>query len=170
MTKEFIKHAFGLPYSHTGTTPIYLRIYLDKMPDTKEKNAQFKAYLASLQNASQFRRAKIKIKPDQIAEVDSSQHEIMQCLDVVLGAMQFRLNDLHKVKAPGSQRRGKRTIAKEKLYKHIRQHICKMHPNFNIGITTGRQGDWGNLWHHSYRHWLFVPSERRHDSSKKKRK
>ena len=39
----------------------------------------------------------------------------MQCLDIVLGAMAFRLNDMHKEKRPDTNRRGKRTIAKEKL-------------------------------------------------------
>lgn len=167
---QFIKHAFGLANSNQGQSPIHLRIYLDRMPDTQEKNAQFKAYLVSLQNTVHFRRARIKIKPDQIAEIDSHQHDILQCLDVVLGAMQFRLNDQHKVKPQNSVRRGSRTIAKEKLYKHIRQHICQMHPNFNIGITTGRQGDWANVWQQPYRHWLFVPTDYQRDESKKKPK
>ena len=37
--------------------------------------------------------------------------------------MAFRLNDKHKIKPPGQRTRGKRTIAKERLYKHISQRI-----------------------------------------------
>ena len=166
---QFIKHAFGLAYANTDSQPIQLRIYLDKLPDTREKHSQFKAHLVSLQQSKGFRAARIRIKPDQIAEVVSHDHDVLQCLDVVLGAMQFRLNDLHKVKPPGAARRGKRTIAKEKLYRFILGKIRQIYPNFNIGVSTGRQGDWTNLWHHPYRHWRFVPKEFRRDASQKKR-
>ncbi len=63
-----------------------------------------------------------------------------------LGAMAFRLNDKHLVKPPGQVRRGKRTIAKEKLYKHILGRIRQLYPNFNIGESTGMQGDRANRW------------------------
>lgn len=82
----------------------------------------------------------------------------MQCLDVVLGAMSFRLNDQHKERPDGTFRRGKRTIAKEKLYKHINKKIRETRANFNIGITTGIDGNYQNLFFHPYRHWLFIPS------------
>ena len=93
---------------------------------------------------------------------------LLQCLDVVLGAMAFRLNDKHREKPPGKQRRGKRTIAKEKLYKHIRADL-PIYPNFNISETTGKGGDWANLWLHPYRHWKFVPAEHEIDSTKTKK-
>jgi hypothetical protein len=91
----------------------------------------------------------------------------MQCLDVVLGSMQFRLNDKHKEKPEGSRFRGKRTIAKEKLYKYISQRIRKIYPNFNIGVSTARS-DVRNSWLHPYRHWLFKPREYEIDVSKTK--
>lgn len=165
---QFIKHAFGLIYIRPTGQPIRLRIYLDKMPDTKEANAQFKAYLAGLTQSPPFRRAKIAISPDQIAEIDSHNHVILQCLDVVLGAMQFRLNNLHLEKRRETGRRGKKTIAKERLYKHILLRIRDIYPGFNVGITTGKQGDKANRWQHPYRHWLFVPANVRIDSTKTK--
>lgn len=82
--------------------------------------------------------------------------------------MQFRLNDKHKRKPKGKWRRGKRTIAKEKLYKLINKRIRKIYSNFNIGITTGIDGDRRNYWNHPYRHWLFIPSNYRQDDSKTK--
>jgi hypothetical protein len=142
---------------------------MDQLPDNREQNAQFKAYLLGLNNNPHFRRARIRFQADQIAEVESHHHVLLQCLDVVLGAMAFRLNDKHKEKPLGERRRGKRTIAKEKLYKHLLKRIRRLYPNFNIGETTGKGGDWENLWRHPYRHWKFVPSDHEIDPTRTKK-
>lgn len=165
---QFIKHAFGLAYSNQTGDPISCRLYFDRLPDTREKIKMFKAFLCGLPSSPEFRRARIRIKPDQITEIDSHDHVIVQCLDVVLGAIQFRLNDKHKEKPPGSRCRGKKTIAKEKLYKYITARIRSIYPNFNIGITTGIHGDPANRWKHPYRHWCFVPEEHRKDFTRAK--
>jgi hypothetical protein len=158
---QFIKHAFGLAYaddSHSQET-IKIRLYLDKLPDTKEKAAQFKQYLVGLNEYKQFKNRGIYIDPQQIAEVTSHQHKILQGLDIVLGSIQFRLNDGHKEKPEGARFRGKRTIAKERLYRHINQRIRQIYPRFNIGVSTGIRDDLVNRWRDQYRHWLFIPSE-----------
>jgi hypothetical protein len=167
---QFIKHAFGIAHCNDDDEPIRLRINLDQLPDTRESAARFKGFLAGLQQSPGFRTAQVLVPADQIAEISSHEHIILQCLDVVLGAMQFRLNDGHLIKPEGSARRGNRTIAKEKLYKHINQLIRGIHPGFNIGISTGTDGNRENHWHHPYRHWLFVPNEAQLDRSKTKRK
>ncbi len=82
--------------------------------------------------------------------------------------MQFRLNDLHLEKQEETGRRGKKTVAKERLYKHILSRIRKIYPGFNVGITTGQQGDRANRWRHPYRHWLFVPANARTDPAQTK--
>jgi len=107
---------------------------------------------------------------EDIAEVRSHDHVILQCMDVVLGSMFFILNDFHLEKPEGSWKRGNRTIAKEKLYKHILRHIRKVYPGFNIGVTTGIAGNPQNRWLHPYRHWLFEPREYELDFSKAKRR
>ncbi len=155
---QFIKHAFGLQYIEPSAESIRLRIYLDKVPDHRDKVSQFRSFLLGLNDTPGFRRAKIVLQEDRIAEIESDQHVILQCLDIVMGSMQFRLNDLHLSKPAGARQRGKRTIAKEKLYKSINQHIRTIYPHFNIGLTTGRQGGRVNYWLHSYRHWIFVPT------------
>lgn len=165
---QFLKHAFGLQYCDPSHHNCRLRIYLDKLPDTREKAQRFKSYLASLEQSSVFRQANIKVPLDQIAEVDSHDHDVLQCVDIVLGAMQFRLNDKHKPTVKG-QRRGNRTIAKSRLYKHINQRIRQTYPRFNIGTSTGVNSDVANRWHHSYRHWLFLPSEFSKDKTRTKR-
>jgi len=167
---QFIKHAFGLQFSNEGDLPeVRVRVYLDELPATRDRNVAFKGHLASLSRQAQFRRAGIVIDPEQIAEVHSHEHVLMQCLDVVLGSMQAKLNNKFAAQ-PGQRRRGNRTIAKEKLYRHINRAIREIYPGFNIGITTGMQGDGANRWRHSYRHWVFVPKGAERVLSKIERK
>jgi len=153
---QFVKHAFGLKYLNPKT-PNFIEFFFDEIPDTQQKNELFKNHVFSLQRIPDFQKANIRIELDAIAEVDSKQHILLQCLDVVLGAMAFRLNKMHLQKPPNAKNRGKRTLAKEKVYKHILQKIKEVYPNFNIGITTGTQGNLANLWEHPYRHWRFLP-------------
>lgn len=155
---QFIKHAFGLAHCDEEG-PVYLRIFVDTLPDNKEKNAQFKEYLLGIQNAPEFRPRQIKIRASDIAEVVSHDHVLMQFLDLVLGAMSFRLNQKHLIKPVGANRRGKRTIAKEKLYAHINRRIREIYPHFNIGISTGIGSGIEDRWRHPYRHWLFIPKD-----------
>jgi Protein of unknown function (DUF3800) len=168
---QFLKHAFGLqhaadPRGHS----VAVRFYLDQRGGTDEKRAQFRSYIAALGNQPQFRAAKILFPADQITEVALADHDLLQCLDVVLGAMQFRLNDRHKAKPSGAKRRAARTVAKEKLYKAILARVRTIHPGFNIGITTGTKGDRANRWKQAYRHWDFTPSESRYDPTRVKPK
>ena len=147
---------------HSPSQPdgVRLRLYPDQLPDTKEQIARFKTYVLRLAQSAGFKGKGISIKEDDVTDVCSHDHDVLQCLDVVLGAMQFRLNDQHLEKPLGAKRRGKRTRAKERVYKHIQSLICDIYPRFNIGISTGKQGNHENLWSHPYRHWLFTPSKR----------
>lgn len=156
---HFIKHAFGLKYSPLIPGGVQIRVYPDKMPDTKEQIAKFKSFLASLSKSTDFRRKGLVIKNENVAEIISHKHDVLQCLDIVLGSIHFRLNDKHKEKPRGKAHRGKRTRAKEAVYKHINKRIREIYPHFNIGISTGHQGEISNRWNHSYRHWRFIPTD-----------
>ncbi len=65
-------------------------------------------------------------------------------MDIILESMNFKLNNMNKEKMQNSRSRGKRTIAKEKLYKNILRNIKIIYPNFNIGISTSSRGDFAN--------------------------
>jgi len=155
---HFVKHAFGLKYAGTDEETL-VRIYFDMLPDKKSKCDDFKEFVIGLNNQREFRLGNIRIKKDQIAEVDSKHHVILQALDIILGAMPFRLNDKHLEKPEGSRVRGKRTIAKEKVYKYAVGRIRQLYSGFNIGISTGLRSDMANLWNDPYRHWLFKASD-----------
>lgn len=167
---QFLKHGFGLIYSNDSNNPIYLRLYMDQLPDTRAKSEKFKNFIYDLQFRQEFVQANIIIRKEDIAEIDSRDHVILQCTDVVLGAMQFRLNDLHKAIPEGQKRRAAKTIAKEKLYKYINSRIRGIYPGFNIGESTGIHGDKSNRWKHPYRHWKFVPGKWEYDETKTKHK
>jgi hypothetical protein len=166
---QFLKHAFGLssvPYNPAGTR---IRIYLDKLPDTAEKIARFKGYLLGLQENSKIKSANVLIHKEDITEIRSHDHVLAQCLDIVLGSIQFRLNDKHKEIPAGQKRRGKRTKAKESLYKVILKEVRKIHKNFNIGVSTSLKGDPFGSWNSPYQHWRFVPESSSYEQGLTKR-
>lgn len=152
---QFIKHSFGLDYCNKDfeSNIISLRLYFDKLPDTKEKCEVFKEHILSLGDILKLNN--ILIEKENIAEVDSKKHVILQCMDIILGSINFKLNNLDKMKLPGTNRRGKTTIAKEKLYKVILKNIQSIYPSFNVGISTSDRGNARNRWLDPYRHWNF---------------
>jgi Protein of unknown function (DUF3800) len=164
---QFVKHAFGFDLMPRREEETHLRLFFDRFPDTTEKSARFKGFIEALAALPGFRKVGLKIRRHDIAEIDSHDHVLLQCLDIVLGAICFRLNDKHKKKPRGLRLRGSRTIAKEKLYKLINQRICRIKPNFNIGVTTG--GGPQCRWELSYCHWKFVPSIHNYDGKMTKR-
>ncbi|MBK9276108.1 MAG: DUF3800 domain-containing protein [Flavobacteriales bacterium] len=158
---QFIKHSFGLAHCNEGRSePVHIRFYFDHLPDKDEKNAIFKSYVHALQLRPEWKRAQVNIKVEDVNEVDSARHIELQAIDVLLGAMAFRLNELHRAIPQGKRRRGKRTVAKDTLYKHINKRLNLLYPGFNIGVSTGNsRPGWENRWTAPYRHWSFVPKE-----------
>lgn len=162
---QFIKHAFGLDYCNPEPADhqIYLKLYFDQLPDTKIKNKEFKRHIYYLNNFLSYNN--IHINQEDIVKIDSHKHVILQCMDIILGAINFKLNEMDKQKLPNSNRRGKTTIAKEKLYKVILSNIRTIYPNFNIGISTSDRNDPYNRWKDPYRHWNFKPKEHHFDEN-----
>jgi hypothetical protein len=152
---QFLKHSFGLMHIPKECTPTNIIIYLDVLPDKHGKREEFKEFIHAMPKSMDFNDSDITIRSRDIIEVDSKNHVLLQCTDIVLGAMNFKLNGFDKVKPAGQAHRGKRTIAKEKLYKHILERIREIHPNFNVGVSTGDRGYSNPHWESPYEHWLF---------------
>lgn len=156
---QFIKHAFGLLYSDYGPDQdVFVSVLPDKIPDTRDRVDRFKDYLCRIPNSAMFRHANLYIPRSGIGDVDSDQHVILQGLDLILGSMCSRLNEKLQEKPPGKRVRGKRTRAKEQLYKAINREIREIYPNFNVGVGTACHYGPSDRWTHPYRHWLFMPS------------
>ena len=155
---QFIKNAFGLRHCPMRSDGTRVRLFFDQFPDTGEQVAQFKGFLGALPKASGMREARLLLSPDHITEINSKKHVLLQCVDIVLGAMAFRLNNLHQVKPEGASKRGKRTLAKDRLYRYILAEIQTLKPSFNPKISTAREPYPEGSWAMPYRHWSFVPS------------
>ena len=166
---QFIKHAFGLRYCTGNGGEAAAAVLLDEVPHNQEKLRQFRKYLSSLSDFPIWENAGFSIAYEDIAEVNSKDHNIMQALDVVLGAMQSRLNEKHTRPIPPNKRRTKRARAKEAVYKTVKDRIFELYPNFNIGISTGTPNGLNDRWLHPYRHWLFVPTNSHVDGSRTKK-
>lgn len=167
---QFIKHAFGLVYADYGPDQdVFVSILPDKIPDSKERVDRFKDYLCRIPSSALYRSANLYIPRSNIGDVDSKEHVILQGLDLILGSMCSRLNEKLKAKPGGKHRRGKRTRAKERLYKVINKEIRDIYPNFNVGVGTACQHGPSDRWTHPYRHWLFMPSNYETDRSLGKR-
>lgn len=170
---QFLKHGFGLAHMPHHPNGAKIRFYLDKLPNqSKERIHQFKGYIEALASNYHLRNSNIYINQEDIAEIDSKRHILLQCVDLVLGAIPFRLNEKHNAKPLGQARRGKRTIAKEKMYRFIRSEICRVtqKKHFNIGITTGLSEFPLGSWQDPYLHWKFLPSEHAKHKNLGKRK
>lgn len=155
---QFLKHSFGLSYSNPNLLDsVYVTLLLDQIPATTQRLQIFKNYIEKIENTNTFRGKGVYFQQGQIGGVDSKKHVILQGLDIILGSMYFRLNNQHKVKPEGSRFRGKRTIAKEKVYKEINRQIREIYPNFNVGKSTGQLNGAKDRWDHPYRHWCFEP-------------
>lgn len=156
---QFIKHAFGLKYAdHSLHQAVFVAVLPDNIPDTKARIERFKDYLCRIPVSRFMRGTNLYIPKNSISDVDSKKHVILQGLDLILGAMCSRLNDKLKEKPAGKHRRGKRTLAKERLYKEINKEIRKIYPNFNVGVGTACHYGPSDRWTQPYRHWLFMPT------------
>jgi hypothetical protein len=154
----FIMHAFGFQYGNSQLLDtIFVSLYLDQIPHSANKIEEFKNFIVGMNSKKQFVDARVRINRADISNVDSRDHVLLQGLDIILGAMNFRLNERHKEKPKGSRRRGRRTIAKEQVYKYLNERIQRIYPRFNIGVSTAAVPT-SCRWTHPYRHWCFEPS------------
>lgn len=156
---QFLKHAFGFKTSRLITGDYHVHFFMDELPDHTAKADEFKRYLSNLPQVNDMTGTGLHIRMRDIGEVRSHDHVLLQCTDVILGSMQFRLNNLHKAIPEGQRRRGHKTVAKERVYKYIYKEICTIHPNFNTGESTGSRGYDNPHWTSPYEHWEFVPQK-----------
>ena len=158
---QFVKNAFGLIY-HDGPKdkPVYLRLYFDEIPYPLDQRDAFKTHIFSLQRNSRFRKASLKIRMEDVVEINSCKHSIQQCMDIVLGSISFMLNRKNEAIPEGATERGHRTIAKEKLFHHILQLILESDciELFDISKTTPIAVP-KDFWDMPYRHWKFTTLE-----------
>ena len=166
---QFIKHAFGLQFAVPDGDTASATVLLDDVPRNAKLFKEFRTYLSTLSAFPKWSRAGFSIAYEDITDVDSKKHNILQALDVILGGMQSRLNEKHTRPHPPAKRRGKRSRAKDKVYKVIQRRIFDLYPNFNVGVSTATNDGLHMRFEHPYRHWLFVPSNAKLDNNRTKK-
>lgn len=164
---QFIKYAFGLPYAGVDGLDS-LTLFLDEIPLRQSERDEFITHIRSIAKDPILRNMGLQIPDDGIVEVDSKQHLPLQFMDVILGAICFKLNEKDKLKKEGENKIGKRTLLKLKLYKHINARIREIYPNFNVGVTTPIRYP-SDSWTQVYRHWSFIPKYHTRDVSRTKK-
>lgn len=162
---QFIKYAFGLVYS--GDTD-GVRLFLDEIPLNEEDKIKFITHLYVLNNDAELKAKGIRIVEKGVSEVDSKTHLPLQFMDMILGAICFKLNEKDKLRSDIDERPGKRTVLKLKLYKHINNKIREIYPDFNIGISTPLKEE-SDRWFQIYRHWSFKPKHHIRNLTRTKR-
>ncbi len=156
---------FALQYSEYSGKGFSVAIYPDTMPESEVKILEFKKWCVEAVKNMGFNS-----NLELIQEKKSHEHALLQAIDVIMGAIQFVLNDKHLEIPDGKTRRGKKTLIKEKVYRHIRGEIGKLSPdnyrNFNIGKSTANyiSGSVSDRYLMPYRHWQFIPTSHHFNS------
>jgi hypothetical protein len=154
----FLVFGFGLPW-HDGDQPILIEFHPDELPDELSKRSDFTRFLMRCHRSARFDNLS-EFRIIDVGEVTSRDHLILQCVDLIIGAVGAKLNKTLIQKGP-SGRRFERTIVKELLYKHIRQRIGDIDMrergtrHFSVGVNTGTGSDFANRWRHKFRQWNF---------------
>ena len=90
----FIKRAFSVFYSGED---INLKIFFDELPESLKISTSFKRHLVSgIVNVPKNALNKVSLYKNNIFEVDSREHAVLQCIDVILGTIEFYINSAKK--------------------------------------------------------------------------
>lgn len=154
----FLVLAFGLPW-HDEREGVEIEFFPDQLPDQPEKRREFIRFLKSCHLARRY-EGRSDFRIINVGDVPSRKHLILQCVDVIIGAIGFRLNHMHKV-LQDNGRRATGTKVKERLYKAIIARLRAIDMaergtrDFSIGHSTGINNDIVNRWRHKFRQWDF---------------
>lgn len=145
----FIINAFNIFYARED---FKLRLVFDDLPETKIKCDKFKDLLTKKIEINNKPHAnKVYLKKQDIEEVDSKKHVILQCVDVVVGLVDFILNSSKE-----DIKNSKRATARLKVWNHIyNNHILQIDKDFNLLVSTSpiySHKGWKKLYQHFVYH------------------
>lgn len=142
----FLRYAFSIYYAKSDLS---LRLIFDDLPETKKACNKLKTYLVNnLNNVAIKGGNKVKLVADDIEEVDSKKHMILQCMDVIMGLVDFHLN------ATKEGRESKRGQARSYVWKYVLTKINEIHDGFTLTETTMPIYSYKG-WKDLYKHFVF---------------
>ena len=143
----FIINSFNIFYAQKDYS---LRLIFDDLPETKEQCLKFKTSLIkSIKRNKKPKTNKVFLKKQDIAEVDSKKHVILQCVDVIVGLTDFFLNTTDE-----DLNNSVRAKAKFNVWKFIYERILEINKEFNFTKSTlpiySHKG-----WNTPYQHFVY---------------
>lgn len=147
----FLRYSFALNYSPSD---INLRIMFDELPDKKSVNDDFKQHLIENLNikARFSTEHSVSLNLENIHEVDSRKHLVLQCVDVIVGILDYFCNSYISESYISS----KKEMGRYMVMKYIFSFINEQNPLFEILETTpqllSKKG-----WNLKYAHYLYKP-------------
>lgn len=143
----FIINAFNIFYARKN---IRLRVVCDDLPETKSQCRKFKQCLVQkIATNNKPNTNKVFIKQRDIEEVDSSKHVVLQCVDIIVGLVDFILNT-----EPKEIEKSKRAKARYFVWKYILEQIFELEENFIINETTNPVYSYKG-WIKKYCHFVY---------------
>jgi hypothetical protein len=153
----FVVFGFGLPW-HNERDAVGIEFFPDTLPDEPQKRREFRDFLLRAHNARRFRQ-RAPFRVTNVAAVDSTKHIILQCVDVIIGAVGYKLNKQYKAKRGG--KRSRSSVAKIELWERILDRLGAIDMgergtrSFAVGVNTGTGPEALNRWQHKFRQWDF---------------
>lgn len=143
----FIINAFNIFYAREN---FRLRVVCDDLPETREQCNKFKQCLVNkIVKNDRVNANKVFISQQDIEEVDSKKHTVLQCVDVIVGLVDFALNTTEE-----ELKKSKRAQAKYAVWKRILNYIFELHGNFILTETT-RPTYSHKGWIKKYSHFVY---------------
>lgn len=162
---QFLKHAFG--FKHLPATSvdqkheILIRLDTHSSQRHKDELIRFTENLPIV-----LGRSDVEVR---VTFVNSANVPRIQICDVLMGAAGSYGNKMQLRRAPGqrgmSEKQNLRYEFAKFIYNKIRQISCSERGTmaFNWFESTGKDGDWTNIFHHKIRIWKFLPRRYRTD-------
>lgn len=153
----FIVFGFGLPW-HDERDTVGVEFFPDTLPDEPDKREEFREFLLRCHSIRRFENSS-PFRITNVAAVNSSKHILLQCVDLVIGAVGYKLNKQFQAKT--GRRRSRCSVVKIELYERIRDCLSRIDmgergtAKFSVGVNTATDGDKANRWRYKFRQWDF---------------
>ena len=160
----FVIGSFALA-NHDEGDEVLIEFYPDTLPDEPIKKRRFINYVMGAHRTARYgNRSPFRVV--RVADVDSKKHILLQCSDVVIGALAFLANGYDTaVQDDGTMANG--TVVRAAFARHIVERISRIHVAQCGSSYSMTESTWPgcrpdgtvlkvNNWRFAYRQWLFT--------------
>jgi Protein of unknown function (DUF3800) len=151
---HFVIVGFGLEH-HGESHDVHIEFLPDALPESPSKRRTFVENLLTVHATKYKRNCRFKII--RVSEVDSKKHALLQCVDVIIGALAFKMND-NRLRYPAAAPTN-RLEACILLGSHVVERIRRIHAarcpsRYQLRESTWPGSDENGVIHQEYK-WAF---------------